>query len=93
MGDEKPAKLKDVFPNTNYGADEKGRIDNFDRYFDKNSAYYVGKEYDSGSEILSMGMQALFDDPVNFMEKDPEYAQFVLSIMQYKESARARGQQ
>ena len=93
VGDEKPAKLKDVFPNTNYGADEKGRINNFDRYFDKNSAYYVGKEYDSGSEILSMGLQALFDDPVNFMEKDPEYAQFVLSIMQYKESARARGQQ
>lgn len=93
VGDEKPVKLKSVFPNLNYGPSETGRIDNFDRYFSKNSAYYVGKEYSNGSEILSMGLQALFDDPVNFMEKDPEYAQFVLSIMQYKESARARGQQ
>lgn len=92
VGDEKPVKLKSVFPNINYGPDETGRIDNFDRYFDKNSAYYVGKEYANGSEILSMGLQALFDDPVNFMEKDPEYAQFVLSIMQYKESAKARVQ-
>jgi SPP1 gp7 family putative phage head morphogenesis protein len=93
VGEEKPVSLKSVFPNFNYGSDEKGRIDNFDRYFDKNSAYYAGKEYGTGSEILSMGLQALFNDPVNFIEKDPEYAQFVLSVMQYKESAKARGQQ
>lgn len=91
VGDEKLQSLRKV-TGLNYRADETGRKDNFDRFFDTASAWYVGKEYDKNSEILSMGLQALYSDPVGFMEKDPEYAQFVISVLQYKESAKNRGQ-
>ena len=67
---------------------EMGRKDNFDKYFDKVSAYYVGKEYKRqkdgetyATEIISMGVQALYENPVEFMEKDPEYAQFVIGVL------------
>ena len=52
------------------------------------SAYYVGKQYGDNSEILSMGIQALHEDPVKFFKNDPEYANFVVSVLQYKESKR-----
>jgi hypothetical protein len=35
-----------------------------------------------------MGIQALYEDPVKFFQKDPEYANFVVSVLQYKESKR-----
>ncbi|MFZ9959768.1 MAG: hypothetical protein ACO3GP_05200, partial [Candidatus Limnocylindrus sp.] len=91
VGGEKPQSLRKV-TGLDYRETETGRKDNFDRFFDTASAWYVGKEYDKNSEILSMGLQALYSDPVGFMEKDPEYAQFVISVLQYKESAKNRGQ-
>ena len=61
---------------------EKGRKDNFDRLFEGSSAYYVGKEYAGGeSELVSMGVQALYDDPEKMLEADPEFATFILSIL------------
>lgn len=65
---------------------ERVRKDNFDRAMDTVSAYYCGKNYDqngkyTGSEILSMGIEQLYRDPANFIAKDPEYAQFVISCL------------
>jgi hypothetical protein len=63
-------------------AGEKGRKNHFDRFFGEVSGHYVGKEYAGGStEILSMGIEALHDDPAGFCEKDPEYAQFVIGLL------------
>ncbi len=74
--------LRDVAPSAGYGKWERGRRNHFDRYFSETQAYYVGKDYgDSATEVLSMGIEALYRDPVNFMKKDPEYARFVLWIM------------
>jgi hypothetical protein len=88
VGDEKPQRMANLFPGYGFKANEVGRKNHFDRHFDSMSAYYVGKQYGDNSEILSMGIQALHEDPVKFFKNDPEYANFVVSVLQYKESKR-----
>jgi hypothetical protein len=61
---------------------EKGRSDRFGEAFPGTAAFYIGKECGANaSEVLSMGVQKLHDDPVMFLEKDPEYAAYVLGIL------------
>lgn len=61
---------------------EKGRKDNFDKVFDMASAYYIGKVYpDGGTEVLSMGIQKLYEDPATFIKRDPEFAQLIIDIL------------
>lgn len=44
--------------------------------------WYVGKHYPSGdTEILSMGLEKLYDSPLDFAEKDPEFFKFLLGIL------------
>jgi hypothetical protein len=74
-------KFTDIGANSGYQemAGEKGRKDNFDRHFDDVSSYYVGKVYEDGAtEVISMGLQALHDNPREFINNDPEYAGFVI---------------
>ena len=80
--------MKTLFPNYDFDPSEIGRKNHFDRHFSSVHAYYVGKQYANNSEVLSMGMQALYEDPVGFFKNDPEYANFVVSVLQYKESKR-----
>jgi hypothetical protein len=81
QGSEKPFKFVDKFPKSGYDDDEEGFTDEFDKAFPYTS-YYVGKIYDSGhTEILSMGIQKLYEDPVEFADKDPEYCSFILGIL------------
>jgi hypothetical protein len=66
---------------------EFGKKDQFDRVFEERRAYYVGKSYVGidgtyqGSEIVSMGIEALYENPVAFCRKDPEFAQFIIRIL------------
>ncbi len=56
--------------------------DDFGRAFTPEEAWYVGKQYDFGAtEVLSMGLQRLVEDPAGFIKKDPEYAKFVLGLL------------
>jgi SPP1 gp7 family putative phage head morphogenesis protein len=83
-GTEKPKQFNKMplFAGYNYKDTEEGVDDDFGRAFSATSAYYVGKDYGRGaSEILSMGLQKLYDDPKNFLEKDPEYAQFCINMV------------
>lgn len=80
-GDEPFQKLADVFPGRGYKPDETGRKDNFGRYFTDDHAYYCGKDYGRSTEIISMGVEALYHDPVGFVQKDPEYAKLILGIL------------
>lgn len=65
-----------------YGDHEYGNEDDFARIFDKISAAYVGKRYESGStEVLSMGIEKLMTEPIDMMEKDPEFFAFMLGIL------------
>jgi hypothetical protein len=61
---------------------EMGRKDQFTTVFPEYSAYYAGKDYGrDGTEILSMGIEKLYDDPIGFAEQDPEYFKYVLGIL------------
>ncbi len=83
VGDEKPARMKDLFPGYRYKREEMGRKDRFDRAFDLHSAYYVGKDYGGthASEITSMGLELLHEDPGHFARADPEYCKFILGLL------------
>lgn len=87
VGDEKPVDMATI-PNGGLMKGEMVRKNHFDRYFGEVEAYYVGKEYvdkgtgeSYGTEIVSKGIEALYNDPVGFMSKDPEYATFVIGLL------------
>jgi hypothetical protein len=58
----------------NYEANERTLKDNW-------PDPYCGKRCNGGSEVLSMGLQFMYSDPVGFAEKDPEYFDFVLGLL------------
>lgn len=65
---------------------EMGRKNHFDRHFDETSAYYVGKVYEdkdlgTSTEVISMGMEALYKNPGKFLADDPEYFKFIVSVL------------
>ncbi len=76
-------QLNQKFPYVGYKDWEKGRKDQFDKIFDEKRAYYVGKHYNDGkaTEIISMGLELLYTDPVGFATKDPEYFTFLVGIL------------
>ena len=61
---------------------ERGRKDRFDAFFDQREAYYCGKDYGPrATEIISMGLEALYVDAIGFARKDPEYCKFILGVL------------
>jgi hypothetical protein len=82
FGDETPLSLREKFGW--FDKDEVGRKDDMEKLFpgDQSSAYYVGKVYPGGeTEVLSMGLQLLWEDPVHFEATDPEYFGLVMGIL------------
>lgn len=48
----------------------------------RNAAAYTGKVYQDGStEIISVGLERLMEDPVHFARSDPEYFKFVVGVL------------
>lgn len=63
-------------------SDAKGVKDDFGKTFGTTQCYYVGRLYsDGGTEILSMGIEALYGSPIHFAQSDPEYFAFVMGIV------------
>lgn len=63
-----------------YKRGEMGRDDDFEKAFGQH-ARYVGKDYyGRATEIMSMGLEKLFNDPVGFANQDPDYFDFVVGI-------------
>ncbi len=81
-GNEKPISLKEKFGG-GYSENEKGRKDNFEKAFgSETSAFYAGKHYEhAASEVLTMGVQLLYNDPSGFATRDPEYCAFVVGVL------------
>ena len=71
---ETPEKLKKL-TGINYDNTEIAKPDKF---FDP----YCGKIYDRATEIMSMGVQRLFEEPEKFMKEDKEYFDFVIANLQ-----------
>lgn len=45
------------------------------------SAYYVSKDYGNAGEALSMGLEALYQQPLHFAKADPEYFKVVVGVL------------
>ena len=75
---ERPRRLKDLMPNYNFRTTEYAYEDEFGRF----TGPYAGKVYpDATTEILTMGMESLYSNPVGFARKDPEYFEFILQVV------------
>ena len=73
---ETAEKLMDLKPDAGYDASEVTRKDKF-------KDPYTGVVYNkkAESEILSMSMMYLYDDPVHFAETDPELFKFAINML------------
>jgi hypothetical protein len=76
---EAASRLRDV-SDRGYGADEVGKRDRFADAFGEND-YYVGKQYPRATEITSMAVEKLMDDPSGFATQDPEFCKFILGLL------------
>lgn len=76
--------MRKQFPSHAYARGEVGNPDDMGKLFDSESeAAYVGKTYPNGmTEIVSMGIQQLYADPVRFARVDPEYFALIVGILQ-----------
>jgi cell fate (sporulation/competence/biofilm development) regulator YmcA (YheA/YmcA/DUF963 family) len=78
----KTEKLKDVFPKSGYDEFEKGNPDGFRTVMTKSDAYYAGKTYSDGStELTSMGLELLYNNPEHFAKHDPEFFNFITGLL------------
>ena len=77
---EKAQKLSKLTGNKRYKANE---IAYKDKWVDRGGDAYSGKDYgDRATEILTMGIERLHEDPVKFYRSDPEYFEFVVKTLQ-----------
>lgn len=90
----KKSGSKDVFLREKFGrryADtEVGNPDDFEKLWGKDNtkAYYAGRDYSkeiSGpeipTEVLTLGVETLAEDPITFARKDPEYFRFIVAAL------------
>lgn len=74
-GTEAPQRLAVLFPGFNYRWDEIAVVDRF-------ITPYVGKITGRGTtEIVSMGLQYLYEDPLKFARSDPEHFDLIMRII------------
>lgn len=72
---EKIKKLSEVTGNKNYGNNERTMVDKF-------ISPYMGKICDSGSsEVLSMGLELMYRNPIYLAKNDPEMFDFIYSVV------------
>lgn len=83
-----PAILKKRFPGSKFEPYEASLEDEFfrawphtDKLRDRRGAY-VGKYYTKNTEVMSMGVELLYADPVGFARRDPEFFRFVIGVLQ-----------
>lgn len=77
---EKPQWLGALTGNSRY---KRYEVALEDEWVAKGGSVYCGKVYQSGAytEILTMGLQRLYLDPIGFARQDPEYFQFILKLL------------
>ncbi len=87
IGNEAPVSLRKQYPRSNFSPGEMGREDEFAKTVGYPLAHYVGKVYTKDAnglpytEVLSVGMEKLHEDPQGFAAKDPEWFKLVVGIL------------
>jgi hypothetical protein len=77
---EADVRLADLKPNYNYDSDEVTRPDRF-------TDVYMGKQYRGAggepyaTEIVSMGLQKIYQSPGDLAKRDPEYFKLMVGVM------------
>ena len=68
--------LADIFPGASYDSYEMTKVDKFIHP-------YMGKIYSGGraTEIISMGLEQLYSDPLGFARTDPDYFDFIWNLL------------
>lgn len=81
----KDVKMRDLVKGkSSYSDDEVGNVDGFLKLFDDNKvkAAYTSKTYTNGTtEIISTGLELLYQNPVKFARDDPEFFKFITGIL------------
>ncbi|MCM8534216.1 MAG: minor capsid protein [Lentisphaeraceae bacterium] len=81
-GDERPKKLRHL-TNFNYAHNEIAYEDSFAK---NGGSHYMGKIYKGpATEIITMGMERLYKEPLKFAKDDPEYFDFMIKTLQHQE--------
>ncbi len=83
--DPKQAKpLAPMFPRIGFKPEEVGNPDDMEKVFrNKVIAWYSGVTYSRGDgELLSLGLEYLYKDPVHLARTDPEYFSLVMGVLQ-----------
>ena len=78
-GNESPQKLSELTGNKEYKAYKEAYEDEF---FSRGGGHYAGKIYPDATELLTMGIERLHENPVEFYFNDPEYFDFVIHTLQ-----------
>lgn len=79
-GNEPLKSLRKLTGNSGYKADEFAWEDEFAK---RGGSHYAGKTYGSrATELLTMGVERLHADPVEFFASDREYFEFVVRTLQ-----------
>lgn len=78
----KAIKMSELCPHCNYADHEIGNPDDWAKVFGEHHAAYIGKDYGGhATEVISMGMEMLYKDPVKFAQNDPEYFKFIVGVL------------
>jgi len=79
---EQERKLRDVTKNRGYEDHEMTRADDFTHaYMGKDyGAHLKGTSEDRHSEMVSMGLQMLHENPIKLARQDPEYFDWIYSV-------------
>ena len=78
-----PFKLKDRFPGDGYG-DEETAYPGFEALKPEDpilGAYAAKKYKGKPTEVLTVGIELLYDEPETILANDPEYAAFIVSLL------------
>jgi hypothetical protein len=71
---ETSERLRDITGNKGYHRSEITKKDGF-------FSPYVGKQYDSGyTEVISMGLEKMAEDPAEFARLDPDHFRFIYQL-------------
>jgi len=83
---ESTVRLKKLMPDRNYRPSE---ITYKDKWVEKGGSHYTGKVYAGGilggqraTEVLTVGVQRLLKDPLEFMTNDEDHFDFVVKTLQ-----------
>ena len=75
--------LKRLLPSSGYDQTEESYgPDNWEKAFGYKRACYIGKTYPANcTEVVSMGIEQMYRDPIGFAHNDPEYFKLIAAIL------------